>query len=115
MEIAIICTTICVLALCALVVWMIIVGKQERQDLYNRLQAGTLRDYIANENERIMIQNDQNDLNNTSTQHTPPPDPDLDYGYDLNNLDEQTMIDLQNLEENFAAAMMNADTAVNKD
>lgn len=106
MDIAIICTTVCVLVLCALVVWLSMVARAERRELYDRLQAGTLRDYIVSENERIIrngIDSEQGEV--------PAPDPDMDYSYDANTFDEQTMIDLQQLEENFTAAMMAGDAA----
>lgn len=106
MDVAIICTTTCVLALCVLVMWLSVNARQERKELYDRLQAGTLGDYVANENERI-VQNDQSVIGSGNT--VPTPDADMDYSFDSNAFDEQTMIDLQQLEENFTAAMMAGD------
>ena len=105
MVIAIVCVTTCVLVLSALIVWLTMTAQAERKELYDRLQAGTLGDYVANENERIIRNTGSVDVENT----VPAPDPDIDYGSDINTFDEQTMIGLQQLEENFTAAMMAGD------
>lgn len=98
MDIAIICTTLCVLALCGLIVWLSITARSERKELYDRIQSGTLRDYIVAEHERSGPGPDKLQGDGVPV--------DLDYNFEDSIMDEQTVEDLRRMEESFGIAMM---------
>lgn len=78
--------------------WLSITARSERKELYDRIQSGTLRDYIVAEQERSGPGPDE--LQGDGLPENP------DYEIEDTRLDEQTMEDLRRMEENFGMAMM---------
>jgi hypothetical protein len=93
-------SSVCVLVLCAVLVWTLITAKQERKELYDRIQAGTLRDYVYSEQIRDPAPE------KTETAGSSLVD-DMDYTQpEDQKLDDELLADLQTLQAGFTTAMM---------